>query len=332
MEKFFFHPTWQGGDSPASVAACEAVLGEHFGHECVVTGSGRAAIDLVLRQSGLNRYRSRVALTPLISRCVLDVVVNHAYPIDPAENGVHDLVVRYHQMGIPQTGVGFNVPVIEDICHAFFADPDVCIPDAGKGWALFSLPKFFPMAGMGGGIVTRDADEAHALRSLRDHSEPLTDAEQRSQQEDFHLAYSGDPRYNLTLEMLYLKRRLNHRCHIRDISGFPSTIKALEMVRLRRRAVMERLLEALGEDMFPPSWQGKIAAWLPFALPIFLDSEERMNAAVKSLCAHGIQSGVYSIDVARDQAQPKLQRAVVVPCHQQLNDATINLTVSALKE
>lgn len=311
--------------------ACEELLGEHFGHECVVTGSGRSAIDLAMREAGLNRYRSRVALTPMISRCVLDVAVLHAYPVNPDGNDRHDLVLRYHQMGIPQIGEGFHVQVIEDLCHAFFADPAAFVPEAGKGWAVFSLPKFFPVAGMAGGIVVRDRDEARALRALRDRSVPLTDAEQRSQAEVFQRAYAGDPRYSDCLEMLYLKRRLNSRCHPRDLAGFPVNAKALGEVCSRRREVMHRLLEKLDANMFPSSWHAQLDYWLPFALPVFLDSEEQMNAAARVLNASGMQCGVYSIDVACNQAQPDLQRAVVVPCHQQLNDVSCDMIISALK-
>jgi dTDP-4-amino-4,6-dideoxygalactose transaminase len=331
LKQHFFHPVWEGGEAPASVEACEAVLGAHFGHECVVTGSGRSALDLAMRQAGLGRYRSRIALTPMISRCVFDVAVIHAYPVDPAGREHHDLVLRYHQMGIPQAGGDFSVPVIEDICHAFHADPHACVPQAGKGWAVFSLPKFFPVAGMAGGIVVRDRDEAQALRTMRDRSPPLSDAEQRSQAEDFQRAYGGDPSHADRLEMLYLKRRLNSRCHVADLAGFPPAASALHIQTSRRREVMRHLLAGLDESLFPDSWHGQLESWLPFALPVFLDGEERMNAAAGSLNATGIQSGVYSIDVARNQAQPDMRRAVVVPCHQQLDDAACDMIVSALK-
>ena len=330
MEKHLFQPVWKSDKGPASIEACEELLGEHFGHECVVTGSGRSAIDLTMRMAGLNRYRNQIALTPMISKCVLEVLVNHGYPVDPAGKNRHELVLRYHQLGIPQKIGVFRVPVIEDICHAFFANSSVCVPRSGNGWAVFSLPKFFPVAGMTGGIVVRDIDEARALRELRDRSIPLTDAEQLSQQEDLQHAYTEDPRFAGRLEMLFLKRRLNSRCHPLDLAGFPSTLKGIEDIRLRRCAIIQRLLGALDPQLFPTSWHRQLNSWLPFALPVFLNSEERMNAAKKELNSNGISCNVFSIDVARNQAQPDLQQALVVPCHQQLSDITCNMIASAL--
>jgi len=331
MANYFFHPAWQGEDSPSSIEACEALLSEYFEGECVVTGSGRSAIDILMRHVGLNRYRSRVALSPMISRCVLDVTVIHAYPVAPTVEQKYDLVLRYHQMGIPQREVSEDVPVIEDICHAFFTDFGKCLAEVGKRWAVFSLPKFFPTAGMVGGIVVQDRYEARALRELRDRSTVITDAEQRLQEADFQQAYAGDPKYSDRLEMLYLKRRLNSRCHSRDLVGFPLDLKALNAVRLRRRDVIQYLLESIDDQMFPPSWHEQLDSWLPFALPIFLNSEESMNMAAFELNSRGIQSGIYSIDVNRNQADPNLQRALVVPCHHQLSGAACDMIVSVLK-
>jgi dTDP-4-amino-4,6-dideoxygalactose transaminase len=331
MANYFFHPAWQGDVGLLSIDACEALLSEHFEGECVVTSSGRSAIDILMRHVGLNRYRSRVALTPMISRCVLDVTVIHAYPVDPTGKEKYDFVLRYHQMGIPQMEVSDDVPVIEDICHAFFADLGKCLPEAGKRWAVFSLPKFFPTAGMVGGIVVQDRYEASALRELRDRSEVITDAEQQLQEVDFQQAYAGDPRYSDRLEMLYLKRRLNRRCHSRDLAGFPLDLKALKALRLRRRDVMQHLLESIDDQMFPPSWYEQLDSWLPFALPIFLNGEERMNAAAFELNSKGIQAGIYSIDVNRNQTDPNLQRALLVPCHHQLSGAVCDMIVSVLR-
>lgn len=331
MANYFFHPAWQGDVGPLSIDACEALLSEHFEGECVVTGSGRSAIDILMRHVGLNRYRSRVALTPMISRCVLDVTVIHAYPVDPTGKEKYDFVLRYHQMGIPQKKVSDDVPVIEDICHAFFADLGKFLPEAGKRWAVFSLPKFFPTAGMVGGIVVQDRYEARALRELRDRSTVITDAEQQLQEVDFQQAYSGDPRYSDRLEMLYLKRRLNSRCHSRDLVGFPLDLKALNALRLRRRDVIKYLLDSIDDRMFPPSWHEQLDSWLPFALPIFLNSGERMNTVAFELNLRGIQSGIFSIDVNRNQADPNLQRALVVPCHHQLSVAACDIIVSVLR-
>lgn len=330
MEKIFFHPTWKRITSYSSVEACEDLLGKHFGGECVVTGSGRSAIDILMRYNKLSRYSSRVSVTPMISRCVLDVTVNHAYPVDPSKNEKHDLVLRYHQMGLPQKDTIFTTPVIEDICHSFFLDLSECSLKVGKRWAVFSLPKFFPIAGMAGGIVVEDKAEASELRKLRDLSALITDSEQRLQSEEFQLAYGGDPHYSDRLEMVYLKRRLNSKCHPMDIAGFPLDLHELNAVRLRRNQVMTRLLEPLYEKNFPYSWYGKLGAWLPFALPIFLCNEERMNKVALELNSQGIQSGVYSIDIARNQTAPNFKRAVVVPCHHQLSDRTCEIIISTL--
>jgi dTDP-4-amino-4,6-dideoxygalactose transaminase len=183
---------------------------------------------------------------------------------------------------------------------------------------------------MAGGIVVQDRYEASALRELRDRSAVISDAEQQLQAADFQQAYEGDPRYSDRLEMLYLKRRLNSRCHSRDLAGFPLDLKALKALRSRRRDVMQHLLESLDDQMFPSSWHEQLDSWLPFALPVFLNSEKQMNAAAFELNARGIQSGVYSIDVHRDQINPNLQRALLVPCHHQLSRAACDVILSVL--
>ena len=128
------------------------MLEEWFGSPVVLASSGRGAIKLALREFGLNRYRHRVALPRMISGCVLDAVVQHAFPIDAAGKDEFDLTLLYHQYGFSQLMEPAG-PTIEDICHAFFASCKTGRRPWRGQMAVFSLSKFFRTSTMVGGLT-----------------------------------------------------------------------------------------------------------------------------------------------------------------------------------
>jgi len=90
--------------STLTVAQVEAMLEEWFGSPVVLTSSGRGALMLAFGQLGLNRYRNRIAMSPMISTCVVEAVAYHAFPVDAAAAGEFDAdtgisPIRFHAGG-----------------------------------------------------------------------------------------------------------------------------------------------------------------------------------------------------------------------------------------
>lgn len=133
-----------------------------FGFESLVVPSGRAALALALRSSGVDR-RHVVFAPRFSSHCVWNVVGRFANPTvnfaDPP-----DVTVAVHKFGIPH---GFHHrpsvrTLIEDSCDSIVLRPDACFPNDGA-FEIFSLPKI--MGSYGGGVlVCRTSELAAAAR------------------------------------------------------------------------------------------------------------------------------------------------------------------------
>ena len=83
-------PAFKTAASVTTVPEAERVFAEWFGAPVVLTSSGRAAISLYLGVTGRDRYRHRVAVPRMISACVLDAVIRHAFPVDAARQQAAD--------------------------------------------------------------------------------------------------------------------------------------------------------------------------------------------------------------------------------------------------
>ena len=193
-----FHPPLGARSSFApDLPEAEALLGETFGVHCVLASSGRAALNLLLTDFGLSRYAHFISSPRFISRCVLDVVVRHGFPLSASNAREADAILRYHQYGLPQGDLRNDaVPAgrcIDDVCHTLFWSGN----RGGVGWlgdvAIFSLPKFVSLSAMVGGVFVKDAATAARLREARDRTEAFSDSEQASQSAAFLRGYDGAP-------------------------------------------------------------------------------------------------------------------------------------------
>lgn len=319
----FSPPATSSIRSSPSVVEGEALLARWFGRPVVLTSSGRAALLLALRHVGLNRYRSRVAISPRTAQCVFDAVTRAAFPIDPATDASEtQATILIHQYGFIQSSPPQG-PVIEDICHSFFATPTSGERDWRGPLAVFSLPKFFGMAGMCGGLVAENEAMAGELRKQRDAAPALPDAILDRDRRDWLLGSAGG------IEEIYLRALLHPACHPAALAGLPTTIAALWALGEQRAATTRRIIDNLPETWLGGDWRTMCLGSLPYALPVFADADSanRLSAA---LAEPGFETGVFQVDRNRNMYDPSWDPAVLLPCHQALAGSSLDLLIDAL--
>ncbi|MGH9762327.1 MAG: hypothetical protein ACREAC_16005, partial [Blastocatellia bacterium] len=143
-------------------SACENLLAEWFGRPVILLASGRSGLHLFLRALGFNRYRHKLQVPLYLTRCVLNAVTASAFPVQAP--GPADAVLFHHQYGASQRCSPKSAIVVEDIAHAFFAASD----SGSRAWcgdaAIFTLPKFFGIAGLGGGLIIDRCETEERIR------------------------------------------------------------------------------------------------------------------------------------------------------------------------
>jgi len=310
----------------------ERLLSDWFGAEVVLLSSGRAGISLYFQILGLERYSSNVVLPRFISPCVMDMVVQYAYPI---ERGTGDVTtVLYHQYGYPQT----NRPkgqVLEDICHRFYEHSAT----GDRSWvgqvSVFSLPKFFGTAGMIGGLVTTNAVLANKIRKLR-NSCPLAPLGTREWiRETYQKARSnpGNVNFSPFLKAAHSLVGEYVQPDLDDLNGFPATLEEIQLIGEYRRERIDRLIEGLGANAAPASFIEGVRNWLPFAFAYFGSGEPvQFSKADEALRNVGILAGVYNVDVNRNTSSPNYRLCLLLPCHQDIPLAEIDKMVYIIKE
>jgi hypothetical protein len=308
-----------------TVSDAERVLSDWFGAEVVVTSSGRAAILLYLKALGLNRYRDRVVLPRFISSCVLDAVIRCGFPVDAASGVTGDANILYHQFGIPQR-ISPSGMVLEDICHAFFASPTTGARDWKGDAAVFSVPKFFGLDGMVGGLVLANGARSAQLRDMRDSASGVV----QTRRGRGACNVGGDTEGREDLETLYLRRLLNPELLDEETGGLPGSTDEIRAVGHARYQNLGRLCNAAGRTAFPPGWMELLSESLPFALPVFANATaiKRTNAGLSEI---GVAAGEYQIDVDRDMSRPRHEKAVLVPCHHEIPASKFDEMIDILR-
>jgi hypothetical protein len=296
--------------SALTVARLEATLEEWFGSSVVLTSSGRGALMLAFSHLGLNRYRDRIAMTPMISACVLDAVIRHAFPVDAGRNADANATLVYHQYGFLQT-IKPPGPVVEDICHAFYAGPTT----GHRIWlgelAVFSLPKFFATSSVVGGLVVHDRRQAEVIRARRD-AEPERSIQQ--QDDESRIYYDRGDRSRFAVSGMHLSRLMNRRISDRELGGVPKDVSEIARRGQHRREIVAAYCDAVGEQACPRGWHEVMQEHLPYLFPVSGDDARLLDARTR-LHEIDVEAEVYSIDVARNMNFPKYVKMLLLPCH-----------------
>lgn len=303
------------------------MLEEWFGSPVVLTSSGRGALMLAFGQLGLNRYRNRIAMSPMISTCVVEAVAYHAFPVDAAAAGEFDATLVYHQYGFMQA-VSLAGRVVEDICHSFYAAPTTGRRVWLGEFAVFSLPKFFSTSSPVGGLIVHDRNQAEGLRSRRD-SNPQRSIQQ--QDEESHIFRDWGEFSELAKAELYLSRLLNPRVSDSELGGLPNHVSDIASEGRRRSEIIELYCDAAGDHSCPDGWHEMMREHPPYAFPV--GGKEAQLLDVRSrLHEMGVETDIYSIDIARNMRSPKFGRMLLLPCHGAVPPAVVTEIASILRE
>jgi hypothetical protein len=296
-----------------TIERLESLLSDRFGRHVILTSSGRAGIVLTLTALGLSRYKSVVAIPRVVSSCVVEAVSKRAFPVAIGSATRCDLTVHYHQYGLPQQAQPPGA-VIEDLCHSLLGAWRH--PTSIASIAVFSFPKFFATNGMCGGLLIENPSLAVHLRELLSRAPELPEHMRNHLAKIFRASVTGcDAANPAEIESAYAA--LTHAAAPRnaDLIGCPEIKIDWETAIEHRQRVVDRLLRLVPDDFRPNGWSKVIRENLPFAFPIFSDDEATLARLVSSLVIAGVDAGIYSIDVNRNWAAPLLRRAVLVPCH-----------------
>lgn len=315
-----YYPRYRarGGREPLlDVAHAEALLTEWFGREVVLFASGRSALVFYLKMLGWQRYRHRLVVPLYLSRCVLTAITRVAFPVHLPERG--DAVLLYHQFGWPQLSGPCAAPVLEDIAHNFFATEHTGRRRWGGEVALFSLPKFFGLAGSAGGLVIERRAVAARVRAERVRSpEIISSADRTRVRRLARRAYAGklSAREQVLLDAGYELLTQAVSPTEADIRGLPRRLDHVRRVGEERAERCLFVRSFFGGKAWPGLFWPASGTVVPFAVPYFLRTATAAPQLQKALERLGWPADVYHVDVHRSMRRPHFRPALLLPCHQ----------------
>jgi hypothetical protein len=194
--------------------------------------------------------------------------------------------------------------------------------------AVFSVPKFFGLKNMVGGLVLVNGARSAQLREVRNGGSATSKAHRDRGAGEAGSVRNAEAQENV--ETLYLRRLLNPALLCGETGGLPGSTGEIRAVGHARQQNLDRLVEAAGRTGFPPGWVELLTNCLPFALPVFLE-DEMLKQANAGLSEIGVVAGEYQIDIARDMSSPLHEKAVLVPCHHEIPATKLDEMVGLLR-
>ena len=298
----------------------ERLLSDWFGRPVVLLASARTGLKLLLEAKGCDRHNDRLWLPQYMSRCVFNAVTHNAQPVTQAHG--RSVTLLYHQFGFHQRTLpsGF---VIEDLAHSFFAGPTTGARRWRGDCAIFSLPKFFGMQGLGGGVILESAELAAELRARvagARKADPAVRGWMRAVVREASECQPGQacPASDW-LEAAYELLFRFPAPDAGDLEGMPSALDELVAIGTARAERVSIFRAMLGWSLIDGFWPSTEEI-CPFALPYFSphgdEALRRVNAALERA---GVFAGVFHIDVRRDMHRPSYLPCVLLPCHHQIS-------------
>jgi hypothetical protein len=302
---------------PSDPALCEKVLSEWFGHPVILLSSGRAGINIALKAMGFHRYRSKFQVPPFLSTCVLNAIAPFAFPVELTQKG--EGMLWYHQYGFPQRNAPLHSNVIEDCAHSFFSTPNTGEREWVGDVSIFSLPKFFNIAGMAGGIIVRNVELEEKLRTIVVSAPDDTEDVRIWMRAIIASAFDseGSPIEKLFVSSAYELLSQFIKPDSNDLAGFPTSVDEIKKIGQKRRERMEFVVDYFGKDAFPEPLLWGYERIMPFAMPCFSIVDEKLREKASHLLEEiGIHAGIYQVDVNRDYCNPEYRSCILLPCHQ----------------
>lgn len=300
------------------VSSCENLLKEWFGKEVVLTASGRTSLHLYLTIRGFQRYKHKLEVPPFLSRCVINALTPTVFPVESPSKS--DGVMLYHQYGFPQRHFPKIEFVIEDLAHAFFSTAN----SGNRPWigesAIFSLPKFFPMNGLVGGIIVEDTEVAANIRlALNSSLDERSDIRDWMREVLFDF-YKSESEMDILVDSAFELLLKYIRPDPINLRGFPTSLEDVAEAGEARKSRIEIFKAVHGHASFPGGFWDARELIIPFAIPYFGQGDIDVLRYVNSALAdQGVRAGIYHVDINRDMSNPDYRQCVLIPCHQEIS-------------
>jgi hypothetical protein len=300
--------------------ACEraltATLEEHFGAYAVPMSCGRAALRACLRILNVGLHTHSIAVPPFLSRCVLDALMDYAFPM---RSDSADIRLLYNQYGLsPEAAPRGGAGCIDDRAHCFFH------PRPVTGLTVVSFSKFFD-TGCGGALLTPSAHERDEAARLVAATEVLSPAEETFVQGTFY-ANLTDPEFAIrsgrAIDTAAVLLKHSWRPLGSSLAAMPTTREGFLRVRDQRLERLERLCRGLRSAR--TNLDAAARGELPFFLPFYPEDETSLEPVADELRASGICCSTYSINQNPPGLKPLFRRAVALPCHQNIGDEVLD--------
>jgi len=321
---FYPYSTYRGaGTKMVSSRKIELILEKYFQKHVVVFSSGRAALRAFLELSGAGLYRSKIKLPSFMSACVVKAVSDFAFPVMGSRD-LTDFTLLYHQYGFVQKKVtlGREKQCIRDNAHAFFNREADQLP------VILSFSKFFD-SNFGGALVLADNSMRKELDTLRKRRMNLT--EEASVYKAFDCYYKNpSEKADREIQVAYEKVQQYPAPLSQTWERLYSQLLKLDEIKERRREIVARFAKVAhgsARGFIDPETD------CPFFFPCsFTKSEKQSARLMQRLRQNGVGTGLYNIDVKRNQFAPDYKKAVVVPCHQGISEAMMRTIEKILGE
>jgi len=302
---------------------------ERMNSNPIYLNSGKSAIALLIKyfkSNGRIRDKNASVFVPKwIGSPVYQEIAGHAIPSGSA-NGEHDIYLMYHQYGFSQnisrymsTVRSTNPIIIEDCAHRI-EGPVLNDNYIKQSYSIFSYNKFF-FCFLLGGIQTSDlmctawlqqelgrSKYSVLLNLFKVMDEILVHSQYFEKNDIFNdyrkmtfSIYSSYPKaVNVAINLKYL---------------------SINSEILRRTKIYTYLVNRLGPiQVLPECWASTSS---PYAIPV-RGNLEKLNKLQAMLRELKIRAPINNFDFNLNNLDPKFEKAIMLPCHSQLSDATVD--------
>ncbi|MBN1431695.1 MAG: DegT/DnrJ/EryC1/StrS aminotransferase family protein [Methanomicrobiaceae archaeon] len=316
----------------------ENILGD-IGSGFVLTGSGRAALSLILeylkKEGKIVNKNSQVLVPEWLCQSVLMSMHRHCMPVLNKEDNIRGLLV-HHQYGFPQ-----KIDEIRDYCDEkdLFLIEDCAtaynssylgkrLGTFGTG-SIFSFSKFFPSL-LGGALVTDNPElEQFAGEKAQNCSGMLR-----------AYTYSGRFFYEclkdtflgktatLSQEMMYAvidRSDCISKISLRAINK-QLNAGAVEKRKRNYNFVLDYFEEESGAFSL---LEGEDVT--PYIVPFFA-GEKQMRLAKENLGKINVSTDIYHFDVNRSILDPDYRKCLWIPVHQGINASVLEEICSTIRK
>jgi dTDP-4-amino-4,6-dideoxygalactose transaminase len=312
---------------------------EHLPLQILFTGSGRAALRIILEYLRFNNVlkdkNDQVLVPRWLCQSVINTMHRFCFPTLDINEKLKGVLV-YHQYGYPQNMdeiIEFcdenNLFIIEDCANVYESYyKGKLLGTFGIG-ALFSFSKIFPSI-LGGALTTTDM-------GLYEFGKARISKSRKSLS---HLSYGSRLLYesfkDTSLkgavagfqEMVYAIT--DNALKIEDLSLRIINKQLLNDSMNRRRENYQYILHYF--DYKPEYFNGLDQEdVLPYVVPLF-DREKNLRMIVNALNKKNVITGIYHFDVNRNILNPDFKKCLWVPMHQGINANTLEMICDTIKK